>query len=108
MKSLNNDSRLLFGFIAYPGRTPNIETKFVFAVSLLNKIADTIRNTKEGTTIISWMASNCNPSWVNSDRGIFVEKLKTFLEVDVYGRCGPLEVDLPILNSVLWVQTLII
>ncbi len=39
--------------------------------------------------LISWMVSNCG---THSERENFVEELQQFIDVDIYGECGPLKV----------------
>ena len=41
------------------------------------------------THMISWMVSNCG---THSERENFVEELQQFVDVDIYGGCGPLKV----------------
>ena len=52
-------------------------------------MADTISKTKNSSTFVSWMVSNCG---THSERENFVEQLQQFVSVDVYGGCGPLKV----------------
>ena len=37
---------------------------------------------------VAWIVSNCNS---RSRRGDYAEELKKYIDVDIYGRCGDLE-----------------
>ncbi len=37
---------------------------------------------------MAWVVSNCD---TNSDRELYVQQFQEFIDVDIYGKCGPFE-----------------
>ena len=42
------------------------------------------------TKLVAWMVSNCRK---DSGRNDYVKELQKFINIDVYGKCGPLKCD---------------
>jgi len=82
---------LNFVFRLHQIRKKNLLIFFFFnIVTLLRSIEREILSRKESPKLISWMVSNCQ---TYSLREVFVDKLKQFTNVDVFGDCGSLVCD---------------
>ena len=64
---------------------------------ILNQIVAEIEGqNKQHRKLVAWMVSNCE---TNSERELYVQQLQEFIDIDVFGKCGPLECHLNILND---------
>lgn len=64
-----------------------IRTKQVFLSfkgSFLESKAEELQNLGK-SKLVAWFVSNCE---THSERELYVEKLKQFIDVDIYGLCG--------------------
>jgi len=53
----------------------------------INQMATKLQeNKKHNRKLVAWMVSNCD---AKSDRELYVQQLKEFIHVDIYGKCGP-------------------
>ena len=54
---------------------------------ILNQIVAEIEGqNKQHRKLMAWMVSNCE---TNSERELYVQQLQEYINVDVYGKCGP-------------------